>query len=60
MTEACQADEFALEGYGRGGSGKCVLGNAGAKNPKRALEADGLSAGIARYQAVSNLVQKRP
>ncbi len=60
MTEGCQAHKFPLVGNGGGSARKCVLGDAGAKNVKRALESGGLGAEIARYQAVSNLVQRRP
>ena len=60
MTEARQAYEFALVRDCRGSAGKCVLGDAGAQNVKRALEPGGLGVKITRYQAVSNLVQRRP
>ena len=60
MTEACEAHELTLVGNGRGGARKYVLGDTGAKNVKRALESGGLCAKIARYQAVSNLVQMCP
>jgi hypothetical protein len=60
MTEGRKTYEFAPISYGGGGSGKCALGNAGAKNVESALETGGLCGEISWYQAVSNLVQTCP
>ena len=60
MPEAGKADELALMGDGGDCAGERMLGDAGAQNVKRAPESNGLCGEIARYQAVSNLVQMCP
>lgn len=60
MTEARQADKFALVCNGRGGAWKSTPDDAGAQDIKRTPETWGLCGEIARYQAVSNLVQRCP
>lgn len=60
MPETGQADEFAFIRDCRGSSGKGASRDSRPKDIQRALKAGGLGAEISRYQAVSNLVQRRP
>jgi hypothetical protein len=48
MPEAGKADQLALMGDGGDSAGERMLGDAGAKNAKRAMEPSGLSGQVSR------------